>query len=154
MARNVINKFFIEGTDELLIAAMPPRGWVTDDEWLQYLHACARLIAEEGPFHAWLIWAPGEGPNAKQRKMTAVDEREALKLWEFRRCAVLTDSLLARGVLTALRWLANTDTKTKGFAVNDVSGALIWLREQAKFDVHRAQAVHFALTRLAGDKAI
>jgi hypothetical protein len=63
----------------------------------------------------FLVETRGGGPDAKQRKVLA----EAMK-GEDTRVAVMTDSLLARGILTALAWLG---LPQRGFAMDDLRAA-------------------------------
>jgi hypothetical protein len=62
-----------------------------------------------------LVETRGGGPDAKQRRALA----EAMRN-EDTRVAVLTDSFVARGILTALAWLG---LPQRGFALQDLRAA-------------------------------
>ncbi|HKP64707.1 MAG TPA: hypothetical protein VJV78_48555 [Polyangiales bacterium] len=68
----------------------------TEEEWARWVGLCA----EPGDRLRFLVESHGGAPNAKQRKALndVLAGREV-------RSAVLTDSIVARGVVTALAWL-------------------------------------------------
>jgi hypothetical protein len=68
----------------------------TDEQWARWIGLCAE---GGGPLRA-LVESHGGAPNAKQRKAL----HEALAGRDMR-SAILTDSMIARGVVTALAWL-------------------------------------------------
>jgi hypothetical protein len=74
--------------------AAPP----TDEEWARWV---ALVQNPPGPALRLLVETTGQGgPNAKQRKLLA-DAMKGLDV----RCAILSDSIAVRGVVTALAWL-------------------------------------------------
>jgi hypothetical protein len=147
----VEGRFTVEIMDELIISAMPKSGWVTDETWMRYVDFCADLVAKHGPFHAWLIIVFQHGPSAKQRKYMSVDSRDKLRLTEVWRSAMVTDSSLLRGMLTAAGWLTRTEMQTMGVSPKNVETAITWMREKAKFDPDRALAVYESLRDAAQD---
>lgn len=74
----------------------------TDSEWADFLDAC-RLRANKD-IRA-LIESYGAGPNAKQRKELS---HLLAELHIDYRAAILTDSLISRGIVTAFAWLGVT----------------------------------------------
>jgi hypothetical protein len=85
----------MRGLDRLAIAVhseQPP----SDEEWAQWIALCRD---RPGALRV-LVETHGGGPNAKQRKALndALGSRDM-------RAAILTESLLVRGVVTALAWL-------------------------------------------------
>ncbi len=152
MAQRFADRFFVEHTGELIVSAYPASGWVSNEQYLEYVRGCKRLIDEHGPFRGWLISAPKEGPTTQQRKLFA-DEQGA-KLKDFRRVVILTDSIVVRGMLSAIRWLADTETKTKGFGPNDAAKALSWLHEEAQFELETALKIYQTLKALAVAQAV
>src|SRR4051812_35792692 len=91
-------------------------GAPTDEEWLHCLALCRERAGGDSRF---LVETRGGGPDAKQRKVLA----DALK-GEDARVAVMTDALLARGILTALAWLG---LPQRGFALHDLRAAGAYL---------------------------
>jgi hypothetical protein len=74
-------------------------------------------------------------PNARQRQII-VDELKRNGVPHPERTAILTDSALMRGALTAYSWLTGSDARS--CAVADRRQALVWLAEKAPFDVDEA----------------
>jgi hypothetical protein len=74
-------------------------------------------------------------PNAAQRKII-FEEMEQHGLPALARTALLTDSGLMRGALTAYSWVTRSDSDA--FAIADRRRALVWLAERASFDVEEA----------------
>lgn len=88
----------------------------TAEEWTR----CLELFRERaGQPSRFLVETRGGGPDAKQRKVLADTLRN-----EDTRVAVMTDSILARGILTALAWLG---LPQRGFALNDLRAASEYL---------------------------
>jgi hypothetical protein len=112
----------------------------TDADWKEYLEgslAIARKLGK-GP-KVGLAAMINAHPNAGQRRFaTDFLDREAVRPIE--RLAVLTDSELLRGALTALAW-AMPKSRLRAFKGTDHSGALSWLREVAEFDEKQADAI-------------
>ncbi|MFT3928543.1 MAG: hypothetical protein QM778_38795 [Myxococcales bacterium] len=93
--------------------AAPP----TDDEWARWV----ALVGEpSSPELRLLVETTGQGgPNAKQRKLLA-EATHGLDV----RCAILSDSLAVRGVITALAWLGLAQ---RAFVPGDHRGAVDYL---------------------------
>jgi hypothetical protein len=91
----------------LVHAPEPP----TDAEWDAYVDV---LMAQ--PFDGLVVWTDGVGPNAGQRKrlLARLGTREQLT-------AVITSSILARGIVTALSWV---NVPIRAFSPNDVDAAI------------------------------
>ncbi|HET8935016.1 MAG TPA: hypothetical protein VFN67_16320 [Polyangiales bacterium] len=88
----------------------------TAEEWAR----CLRLFRERaGCESRFLVETRGGGPDAKQRKVLAEVMRD-----QDTRVAVMTDSIVARGILTALAWLG---LPQRGFALNDLRAASEYL---------------------------
>ncbi len=75
-----------------------------NEEWMQnYIEHVAKLYyGRVDPKVSNLVFAEGSGPNTKQRALgnTAVADGKPYKL----NVAVVTDSFMVRGVVTALSW--------------------------------------------------
>lgn len=89
----------------------------TDEEWVHCVALCRERAGRDSRF---LVETRGGGPDAKQRKALA-----ELMRHEDTRVAVLTDSIIARGILTALAWLG---LPQRGFALDDVRAAGAYLQ--------------------------
>jgi hypothetical protein len=98
--------------------AAPP----TDEEWNRWL-AFAREAANVNL--RLLVETTGQGgPNAKQRKQLA----EVLSGRDVR-CAILSDSMFVRGVVTAVAWLG---VELRAFPPGDLSSACGYLGLSAR----------------------
>jgi len=93
-------------------------------------------VTSSGPFHGILFWSLRQGPSTRQRKMLTDEFAQAVRLDEQRRVALISDSALVRGTITAINWLARK--KMAAFAPRELALALDWLAEDVDFD--RAQA--------------
>lgn len=105
----------------------------TDHEW-------DALIATPDVVRV-LVWTPGVGPNARQRQRmkSAVGGRAT-------RTGVVTPSLMARGIVTALGWLG---TDVRAFAPPEMDAALRFVGADAVAD--EVLRVSYALRlRVAG----
>jgi hypothetical protein len=71
----------------------------------------------------------GKGPDARQRKQLAAVSDLFSK--SFRGVALLTDSIVIRGALTAIRWLNPRGPAAEPFALSDIEGALKFLNLSA-----------------------
>lgn len=88
-------------------------------EWLEYLRFARQHLPPTGEDARCLVVERGPGPNAGQRK--ALQEVTAGRS---ARVAVLTRSLLARGVVTALSWVK---PGYRAFPPEDMPAALEYL---------------------------
>jgi hypothetical protein len=112
----------------------------SDAHWREYLEGSLSLSrkAGKGPKVSLASFVNGH-PNAVQRRYAAdFIEREAVRPID--RLAVLTDSDLLRGALTAMAW-AMPKSRLRAFKSTEHGAALTWLREIADFDEIRARAV-------------
>ena len=82
--------------DGVLIAVHTAYG-PTDDEWRSYLHL---YESHQQLVRANLVVTRGGGPNAKQRE--AMSKLKNLRAFA---TAVVSDSVVARGIVTAISWI-------------------------------------------------
>ena len=87
----------------------------TEAEWQHWIALCCE---HPGPIRV-LVETHGGGPDAKQRKAlsAALQGREL-------RSAILTDSLVVRGIVTALAWLGIT---LRAFPLHEIQAAASFL---------------------------
>jgi hypothetical protein len=111
---------------------------IEDDAWRQHLRYSAATVTSVGPFHGILFWSLKQGPSTRQRKMLTDEFAQAVRLDLQRRVAVISDSALVRGTITAINWLVRK--KMSAFAPCEVAGALDWLAEDVAFDRAQAQS--------------
>lgn len=94
----------------------------SESEWLDYARALEELVrplrAAARPLKV-LVFADEAGPNAKQRAAIA-DTLHGLHT----RTAVLSNSVIARNLITAFGWL---NFSIKGFAPTNLAGAAHFL---------------------------
>jgi hypothetical protein len=112
---------------------------LTDDEWREYLDGSLAVAHElgHGPSLS-LIAFVGSHPNAGQRRLSAKfmeDER----VRPIERVAILTQSELLRGAMTAFGWLM-PNIKYRAFDPKDPAAACAWLLEMGEFDQPTALA--------------
>ena len=99
----------------------------SDEEWAQCVALCQERAGRDSRF---IVETRGGGPDAKQRKVLAEAMRD-----EDTRVAVMTDSLVARGILTALAWLG---LPQRGFALQDLRAAGSYLELTTEELTHAA----------------
>jgi hypothetical protein len=117
--------------DELTVGYM--RGDMSDDEWVAML--------DWGQLHAvgvtgTLTLNLDVKVSSKQRSLAL----ESPSNKNLKRIALLTDSALARGSLTAFGWLVGAKLRYKAYRPSEGEAALTWLGEQVRFDLARARA--------------
>ncbi len=110
---------------------------IEDDTWRQYLGQAAASVKSDGPFHGVLLWTPRHGPSASQRRMLTHEFARAIALDAQRRVALISNSALVRGTITAIAWFTRNDVVT--FAPNEADRALDWLAEDITFNRTQAQ---------------
>ncbi len=108
-----------------------------DATWREYLELCAEEVRTNGPYPGIMVWAPRHGPSAHQRRIMTVEYADRLRLDQQKRFALITESVLVRGIMTALSWVA-AGTKMNAFAPAEVGRAFDWLGEEIRFDRERA----------------
>lgn len=123
---------------ELWIFVMPDRP-VDDALWREHLENCAAEVRRNGPYAGVLGWAAKNGPSAAQRRIMTVEYADRLRLDKQRRFALITESALVRGIMTALGWVS-PGTKMNAFAPSDVDRAFDWIAEDGiVFDRKQAE---------------
>jgi hypothetical protein len=89
----------------------------SDHEWNAYVRAADEMQHSGAPITGLLVTSFGGAPNAGQRKaIVAVADLSAVVT------CVCTNSVVARGVITAIRWLS--DTPMHGLLLDDLDNAL------------------------------
>jgi hypothetical protein len=109
---------------------------VYPDRW-QFAEYCAFVdgmaALDRTKTRSVLVWANGQSLSAAERKLLA-EKMPAPKNAPPMRQALLTDSALFRGVMTAMGWLMNkADYAMKAFPTSEVDPALEWLSATAQF---------------------
>lgn len=106
---------------------------ITNEDWKEYLLGGLRIARALGaPPLVSLASFAGAVPDASQRRMLAEHLVEH-NLRPMVRAAVMTDSALIRGALTAFGWLV-PKTTLRAFQPQDLDLALTWLQKAASFD--------------------
>ncbi len=95
----------------------------------------------DGPGKVLMIYAPDAGPTAEQRRIIVDEYGDRTGIKSFSRVALLSNSVMVRGVLTALGWLLGGKSRTRAWKPSDWKKCLEWLREDATFDLLAAEAV-------------
>src|SRR5687767_3051215 len=101
-------------------------GSPADDEWRTMLDW---VLANKGVLRGVVVFVHGDGgPSAKQRS----DLAEVIKVMRSGfRTAVLTDSHVTRGILTALNWLTKKQNDSRSFPLNGFDEAMAFLELNA-----------------------
>lgn len=106
---------------------------ITDEDWKEYLLGGLRIARALGaPPVVSLASFTGAVPDAKQRRMLAEHLVEH-NLRPMVSAAVITNSALVRGAVTAFGWLV-PKTSLRAFQPDDLDLALAWLHEAGSFD--------------------
>jgi len=119
--------------DELLVVATGTRP-ITDVSWQEYLDLAATEVQSNGAFTGLLLWWPVNAPSSAQRSMLVEKYAEKLALNQQRRAAVVAESMLIRGAMTAIAWFSKAGTVVKPFSPKDPKVVIDWLAEDLKFD--------------------
>jgi hypothetical protein len=110
---------------------------MTDDQWDEYVLGGYEMTRKHGSFPKVSMAAFTDAfPSAYQRGRLAAHLKKH-GIPPMVRVAVLTDSALIRGAMTAFGWIMPRTTM-RAFEVLDISGCLNWLHEGAKFDQVKA----------------
>jgi hypothetical protein len=113
---------------------------ITDEGWRDYLNGTLLLAKNLGHAPSLSMMSCLHAyPNAVQRQM-ASDFIAQNNVRQIDRVAVLTDSALLRGAMTAFGWLM-PKMRVRAFSGDDSAGALRWLREAGAFDESQAMDV-------------
>jgi len=98
----------------------------------QWAELCGALARARQQVRGLLVYSAGGAPDVHQRsELARIHQRSPFRV------AVLSDSAVVRGAITALRWL---DVEAKSFPPNDGDLALDWLfaPENERGDLQRA----------------
>lgn len=96
-----------------------------DDEWDQMIESIASEPAEI--IGLVIVVTPGTGgPSALQRKKVA--SLGYLRRDRFHGTAILTDSAVIRGMLTAVSWMIPAQIRSRAFSLNDLERAMDFLQ--------------------------
>jgi len=106
---------------------------LSDEDWREYLYGSLAVARELGHApNSSLIAFAGAHPNAGQRRLSA-EFMEHERVRPIERVAILTDSELLRGAMTAFGWLM-PNMKYRAFKPADSGVACAWLAEVSRFD--------------------
>jgi hypothetical protein len=113
---------------------------ISDVGWREYLEGTLIISKQFGRFpKVGAVAFTGVHPNAGQRGMTTkflADEN----VRPLARLALLTNSELLRGAMTAFSW-AMPKSRLRAFKASDHSGGFRWLQEAVEFDEKAARAI-------------
>jgi hypothetical protein len=112
---------------------------LSDEAWREYLYGSLAVARElgRGPSVSMITFAHAH-PNAGQRRFSA-QFMAAERVRPIERVAVLSESELLRGAMTAFGWLVPS-LKYRAFRTSDAASAFSWLREIGEFDVEMAMS--------------
>jgi hypothetical protein len=122
---------------------------ITDEQWGEYLEGCYVITQKlKRPPNAGVMCCMNAFPNAKQRQMSDDFLKKYYK-HRFLRVAIITESAMIRGAMTAMRWVIPTLTM-RAFAPAAIRDGMQWVREVTEFDTSLAMnAWSDALTKLS-----
>ena len=112
---------------------------IDNDQTQSLMESLAAHVKREGPGKVLLIYAPDAGPTAEQRRMIVDEYGDRTGIKSFSRVALLSNSTMVRGVLTALGWLLGGKSRTRAWKPSDWKKCLEWLHEGAAFDLAAAE---------------
>ncbi len=115
--------------DELMVYVWADHP-VTDPVYREFLSHHVRFIELCPPITAYLIVSPSHAPSLRQRGMMKESEA-ALRFETVRAIALVSDSTVARGVLTAMAWtFPDKKRALKAFGMTELGPAGTWLAGQ------------------------
>ncbi len=106
---------------------------IDDADWREYLELGALSVRKDGPVHGVLYFGPRHGPSAAQRKLLTGEYAEAIRIDQQRLVAVVSDSMITRGAIMAIQWVARVK-EVNSFSLRHVGRALTWLASEVEFD--------------------
>ncbi len=122
---------------------------MTDEQWDEYVLGGYELTRKHGQFPKVSMAAfTNAFPSAFQRGRLAGHLKKH-GIPPLLRVAVLTDSALIRGAMTAFGWIMPRTTM-RAFEVLDIGGCLKWLHEGAVFDQVKAASAWAEARRMLG----
>ncbi len=139
-------EFRTELVDDLLIVVSLGSNW-SDGCWREQLQQSIDLAKTQGMYSAVLTWSPIGQPTSRQRRL-AKDMLAELDLTKISRQALVTDSALVRGALTAISWLASLPYPIKPFKPSEVEHAIAWLCAVSSADPASVKAVLSSMINL------
>jgi hypothetical protein len=122
---------------------------ISDEDWNAYLEGTLAIAKGFGlAANVSLLCCVRAYPNARQRQM-ASDFMNRHYIREMERVAVITESVVVRGAMTAFSWIM-PKVRVRAFDTTETRDAFRWLREIGTFDEPRAlEAWHEAKLKLA-----
>jgi hypothetical protein len=118
--------------DQILLCVSGSKA-ITDTAMGMYIDFIVRSVKERGPFDGAFLFMPIHGPSTAQRRM--LTERSAeTQLDRASRIALLSDSAIVRGGITAIYWLTRGKNELKAFRPVVYRDAFEWLAAKARFD--------------------
>ena len=122
---------------------------LTDEGWDEYIVAGYDITKKNGmPPKVSMAMFTEAFPSAYQRARLAAHLKNH-GIAPLTRVAVLTDSALIRGAMTAFGWIMPR-TSMRAFEVLDVAGCLKWLQQGGDFDQQKAAAAWAEGRRMLG----
>ena len=112
---------------------------ITDEDWTSYLEGTLAIAKGFGlAANVSLICCVNAFPSARQRQM-ASDFMVKHYLREMERIAVITESVVIRGAMTAFSWIM-PKVRVRAFESDAARDAVSWLHEAGRFDETQALA--------------
>lgn len=112
-------------------------------EWAEYMALINEVVQTHSRVRTLVSTVGKGGPSSVQR----VDLNEFGKVHDHR-LSILTDSRLARGIVTALGWLGSV--QIRAFAPSDIGPALDYLQVSPTMGPTLLQLIEQARTQLTG----
>lgn len=124
--------------EDVVITMIHVETWTI--EFAERLYAESTPLTNANPHTITRIYGGEPGASVRKRVAELQAELEVRIPHESRRVAVLTDSVVIRGAMTALRWI--TGDQMNGFATNDVNAAAVWVAGDTGDAQRIARMVH------------
>jgi hypothetical protein len=116
---------------------------ISDAGWQEMLQFLCQTAAASGPVTASLNWCPKHGPsNAQRNLLTKGSYADAMQIDKTRRSAIMSDSVVVRGALTAIGWLLGAKFQARAFAPKELPAAFEWTSEECNVDRAVAERAH------------
>ena len=137
-------------TGDLMVMAVAPVT-IDDETWADSIDRFVDFHTNE-PVSLFINYAPTHVPTTRQRDMLAKAWVDYPQLMNAKSGALLTDSLLVRGAVTAMNWLSRGGLETRSFKTNQHDEAISWLNQRGNFDEHQASLLLATLVAHTGGR--
>ena len=122
---------------------------IDDATWIESLDNDLKVV-EANASTIFINYVPEIAPGVRHRAILKEYTDRSERWRNVRSGALLTDSLLVRGAITAMSWVTKIDYKIAAYRPEKYRAALSWLRTRGRFDEREALALFEELVEHIG----